>query len=67
MVTLSSVAGAPFQTERKSVVQEVWDKGYTPTGKVLDRVRPGRTLSCPSRRMMIGWGCLGPWVRIGSA
>ena len=29
--------GEPFQTERELVLEEVWDKGYTPSGKVLFR------------------------------
>lgn len=29
--------GEPFQTERELVLQEAWDKGHTPTGKVVYR------------------------------
>ena len=29
--------GDPFQRERELVIQEVWDLGYTPTGKVVFR------------------------------
>lgn len=29
--------GQPFQAERELVLQETWDKGYTPSGKVLFR------------------------------
>lgn len=29
--------GEPFQKERELVLQEAWDKGHTPTGKVFFR------------------------------
>lgn len=29
--------GAPFQKERELVLQQAWDRGYTPTGRVIFR------------------------------